>query len=84
MKKISQSGGVALALALLFSPAIAAPGLQSRQAQNQLPLEKISVFCGATGCQPITKVKKCAPDNQNHVATNGQRQVVARRTCNFF
>jgi len=87
MKRNSQFGaiyGIALTLSLL-SPAIAAPGAQPLPvAQNDPPLQTISVFCGAMGCQPVTKVKKCAPDNQNHAASPGQREVIVRRTCNFL
>ena len=44
-----------------------------------LPLTLSSVFCGATGCMPVTRVKRCAPDTVNQ-GLPGQRAIVVRRS----
>jgi hypothetical protein len=79
--------GSKLAAALLF----AAVSLGSAQAMpralshvsSALPLTPSSVFCGATGCMSVTRVKRCAPDTVNQ-GLPGQRAIVVRHTCNFL
>ncbi len=53
------------------------------QALPSLPLTLSSVFCGATGCLPVTRVKRCAPDTVNQ-GLPGQRAIIVRHTCNFL
>ncbi len=47
------------------------------------PFVRTSVFCGATGCIPVTRVKRCAPDTVN-TGLPAQRAIIVRHTCNFL
>ncbi len=87
MTRSTYAVACAFAAALLSINVGAAQAMSSAQplssSSPSLPPTLSSVFCGATGCMPVTRVKRCAPDTVNQ-GLPGQRAIVVHRTCNFL
>lgn len=71
----------AMSAVLGFGLAAAAAMPQKGFAPVASYVGKTSVYCGATGCQPVTHVKHCSlnPPKRNPVTG----QIVAQKSCNF-
>ncbi len=61
-----------VALAGAISPALPAHQTEPRA----LPLHLSAVICGAQGCKPVTRVRRCLPKRTPHGTST-------RRVCNF-
>ncbi|MGA3302197.1 MAG: hypothetical protein ABSC72_02800 [Methylovirgula sp.] len=90
MTRSTHAFACTLAAALLFASikfggaqAMFYAHIPSSKALPSPPLTRSAVVCGAMGCLPVTRVKRCAPETVNH-GLPAQRAIIVRHTCNFL
>jgi hypothetical protein len=66
--------------AFMAHAALAAPVAPIATPQDMLPLQQVSVFCGANGCQTVTKVRRCTVNS--HRNEENSQNGIRRTPCN--